>query len=156
MKIVRLNDVQNWLLQSGTLSEFTHSIGQRQTDAEYIEQNLHLPAHLQFVIEQLTAESAADVPADAFDSLPFYSLCKGLFLPLSYLTAERAAQIFGIRTNAPPDTAGREKLLAEFIAKDVGLTLVEKIGCVLGDVFLGQKSTLRRDSLLRLLQSLQM
>lgn len=156
MKIVRSNDVQNWLLQAKSLSEFTQSIGYRRLDSEFIEQNLHLPAHLQFVIEQLADAGQADLPANAFDSIPFYSLCKGLFLPLSYLTSERASQVFGFRAAAPLEFAAREQLLTDFLSRDNGLTLVEKLGCALGDVFLGRKSSIRRDSLMRLLQSVTM
>lgn len=42
------------------------------------------------------------------------------------------------------------------MAKEVGLTLTEKIGCILGDVFLGNRSSVKRDSLLRLLMSVRM
>ena len=47
-------------------------------------------------------------------------------------------------------------MLIEFVEKETGLTLEEKLGCVLGDPFLGRRSTVRRDSLLRLLMSQSM
>ncbi|MCA9067235.1 MAG: hypothetical protein KDA96_29450, partial [Planctomycetaceae bacterium] len=55
-----------------------------------------------------------------------------------------------------PDAAGREALLADFLNRDIGLTLPEQIGCILGDVFLGKRSSVRRDSLVRLLMSMQL
>ena len=155
MKIVHTDDVRNWLISSNRLSDFTHSIGRRKADPDFVESALHLPFHLQFVVEQLSEEDE-EVAADAFDSIPFYSLCKGLFLPMSYLTAERASQLFGFQAEEPPQSAEREALLKEFLDKDLGLTLVEKLGCVLGDVFIGRKSTFRRDSLVRLLLSVVM
>ena len=155
MKTVKSEDVRNWLTSSSRLSEFTHSIGRKRVDADFIESAIHLPFHLQLIIERLS-ETGEDVSADGLNSIPFFSLCKGLFLPLSYLSAERATQLFGFRAAPPPDSAAREVLLREFLGKDVGLNLVEKLGCVLGDVFLGRKSTFRRDSLLRLLLSVEM
>jgi DNA ligase-1 len=96
------------------------------------------------------------VPEDVLNSIPFYSLCRGLFLPLSYLSPERVRQLFGLKIDSQPDSAGRETLIREFLDRDIGLTLTEKLGCVLGDVFFGMPSTYRRDSLLRILSSVQM
>lgn len=155
MKYIQTNDVRAWYQQAQSLTEVTRSIGRRRLDAEYIDAELHMPLHLQFAVEQLAAEDPR-LPADAFDSIPFYSLCKGLFLPLSMLNPERAGFLFGLKIDPPPDSAAREKLLETFLAKEVGLTLVEKLGCILGDVFLGKRSSIRRDSLLRLLTSLRM
>ena len=93
------------------------------------------------------------MPPDAFDCLPFYSLCKGLFLPLSGLTPERVAQLFGIKYTPPkPDHEG---LVRSFLQKPLRLGMAQKIGCLLGDPFLGRKSTFKRDSLIRLLRSMR-
>jgi DNA ligase-1 len=157
MKVIQASDVRQWLSQTGRLTELTRTIGKHSLDDEYAELTLHLPHHLRFVIEKLSDErGGADIPANEFDSISFFSLCKGLFLPLSYLTPERASQIFGMQVADPPDAAGKEQLLAAFLDKELGLTLVEKLGCALGDVFLGRRSTMRRDSLLRLLLSMQL
>ncbi|MDA1016310.1 MAG: hypothetical protein O3A00_17865 [Planctomycetota bacterium] len=156
MKTVQLNDVRNWFSAADNLAEYTNSIGQKHTDPEFLESALKLPLHLQFLIERLEADDDSAEFDTHLESIPFYSLCRGLFLPLSMMNATKAAQVFGLRVNEPPDTAGRETLVAQFFDKDVGLTLTEKLGCVLGDVFLGKKSTVQRDSLLRLLMSLQM
>ncbi|MCA9047078.1 MAG: hypothetical protein KDA89_00020 [Planctomycetaceae bacterium] len=154
MKFVGTNDVRKWFAAATRLSEFTTGIGATATAATGDE--LGVPDHLQFLIRRLVAESGNELPADALDSIPFYSLCKGLFLPLSMLSSERAAAMFGIRTSPPPDVNGREQLLREFLAADIGLTLPEKIGCILGDVFLGRRSSIRRDSLLALLMTMKM
>ncbi len=122
-----------------------------------MESALRLPYHVQFAISSLAAECEDQpLPADSLDSIPFYSLCRGLFLPLSYLGPERIQYLFGLKISGQPDAAEREQLVQRFLDQEVGLTLVEKIGCVLGDVFLGRPSTFRRDSLLRLLGSVQM
>ena len=144
------------------------SIGHKRLSDDYVERTLGLPLHLRFVIESRidAGESVGqrergvvdDTPgstpvADPLASLPFYSLCKGLFLPLSMLHPERVASIFGIESQAPPDAAAREELLRTFLAKDLGLDLVQKLSCILGDAFRGRKSTFKRDSMVSLLLS---
>jgi DNA ligase-1 len=71
------------------------------------------------------------------------------------MAPERAAQLFGLRIDPPPDTAAREALLRRFFERDVGLHITDKIAAVLGDPFRGKPSTFRRDSLVRLLMSTQ-
>src|SRR5262249_54147132 len=93
-------------------------------------------------------------PRDVFDSLPFYSLCRGLFLPLSGLSGERVGQLFGI-VYTPP-TEPLENLCRKFLAKECGLSFFRKIACLLGDAFCGKRSTFRRDSRVRPLRSLRM
>lgn len=156
MKKVELEDVRNWYSAADNLAEFTNSIGHKRVSPEFLESALKLPLHLQFLIERLEADDGTVEADTKLESIPFYSLCRALFLPLSMMNSVKAAQVFGLQMDQPPDTAGREQLVAEFFDKDVGLTLPEKLGCVLGDVFLGKKSTVQRDSLLRLLKSLQM
>src|SRR5579859_3341188 len=156
LHLIGSDDVRSWMGESSTLSGFVRSIGQKQPANEYVENVLGVPFHLQFVIEKLKLERSGDVPRDALDSIPFYSLCKGLFLPLSGLAPERVGQLFGIGVPEPPDAAGREKLLQTFVTRKIGLTLPQKLGCILGDPFLGRPSSFRRDSLVRLLVSVQM
>jgi DNA ligase 1 len=114
-----------------------------------------VPVHVRFAAQ---GARAAGEPHDddAFASIPFYSLCRGLFLPLSGLHPERTAAIFGLVTPDPLDAAAKEALLAEFLRKDVGLNTVQKIACALGDPFRGKKSTYKRDSMLSLLHTMQL
>jgi DNA ligase 1 len=137
------------------LRELFSSIGQTRLSDEYVERTLGLPLHLRFAIEA-KMDAGEDVADDAFASLSFYSLCKGLFLPLSMLYPERTAAIFGIETPPPPDAAAREALLQQFLAKDLGLDLVQKLSCILGDAFRGKKSTFKRDSMITLLTSMEL
>ena len=153
MKFIGTNDVRSWFSEAEQLSEFTTGIGVTTTTSNASE--LGVPDHLQFLIRELTDQEES-VPGDALDSIPFYSLCRGLFLPLSMLDSNRTASIFGLKTDSPPDAAGREALVREFLAKDIGLTLPEQVGCILGDVFLGKRSSVRRDSLVRLLMTTTM
>jgi DNA ligase 1 len=72
------------------------------------------------------------------------------------LSPDRVAQVFGLQVDPAPDSAGKEQMLAEFLGKDTGLNLTEQLECVLGDPFLGNRSTVRRNSLVRLLMSMRM
>jgi DNA ligase-1 len=155
MKIVQTDDVRAWLTGTPDLGELLRSIGEKHLGGAYVERALGLPLHLRFALEKLGAERGT-VDAGALDSIPFYSLCRGLFLPLSAMAPEKAAQLFGLRVDPPPDTAGREALLLRFFEKDLGLSIAQKIACVLGDPFHGRRGTLRRDSLVRLLMSMQL
>lgn len=155
MKFVGTNDVRTWFAEAHDLSEFSRGFGRRSAD-DTQQSTLGLPEHLEFVLRRMASESDDALPAAALDSIPFYSLCRGLFLPLSMMDPDRAAVIFGLSIPPPPDSTGREALLQEFFEKEIGLSISEKLGCVLGDVFLGKRSTMRRDSLLRLLLTTKM
>ena len=148
MQWVTLDQVGDWYLRSRRLSEFTHSVGRSPVDQDYLAGMLGFPLHLEHVVRRLAAERG-EVAADALDSIPFYSLCRGLWLPLSGMLPERAAQLFGLVIDEPPDSAARGELLRTFMSADIGLPVVEKVACLLGDPFRGARSTFRRDSLLR-------
>lgn len=157
MHVVRIDDLRGWYQGSEQLSTLARSIGQKQTSPEYLEEAVGVPLHLRFAItKRMEEEGGADVPQDAFDSIPFYSLCRGLFLPLSSMSPEKARALFGLEVEAPPDAKGKEALLVRFLDKEVGLDLVQKLACVLGDPFRGKPSTFRRDSLIRLLMSISL
>jgi DNA ligase-1 len=151
---VTLEDVKDFDKQRG-LSSIFRAIGKKRLSDEYVERVLGMPMHLRFALEGRIDEGRA-VTDDALASIPFYSLCKGLFLPLSMLQPEAAAAYFGIQAAPPPDMLAREALLSTFLQKDVGLSLVQKLACILGDPFCGRRSTFKRDSMLSLLLSLSM
>src|SRR5439155_21741239 len=123
---------------------------------EYVANSLGVPFHVVYAIKEAVADDGHPLASDAFDSIPFFSLCKGFLLPLSGLAQDRVAQLFGFLGDEPPDSTTREKLLHDFVSRDLGLSLTLKLGCILGDPFLGRPSTFRRDSLLRLLMSASM
>ncbi len=156
LKHVTSDHVRDWYATASSLTVFARSLGQRWTSAEYLENAIGLPFHLRMVIQRLAEERGGDVPSTALDSIPFYSLCRGLFLPLAGLQPEKAAAIFGLQCEPPPDAAAREVLLKKLVARDLGLTLEQKLACMLGDPFLGRAGTLQRDSLVRLLMTVQL
>lgn len=157
MRFVEQNDLRHWMRESRSLSSMRAAIGSREIDGAYLHEVLGVPLHLQFVVSRLAATTPEGLVDDAaLDAIPFYSLCRGLFLPLSGLTPERAAYLFGLVCDAPLDVAGKEELLQRFLHKPIGLSPLQKIACVLGDPFFGKPSTMRRDSLVRLLMSVTM
>jgi len=156
LRRVTVDDIRDWYARASTLELFTRSLGQRRVSNEHLEQNIGLPLHLRVVIQGLAAETDGVVPSAALDSIPFYSLCRGLLLPLEGLHPDKVAHVFGLKVDPSPDTKGREELLTTFVAKEVGLSLEQKLACLLGDPFMGNPSSFRRDSLMRLLQSMQL
>jgi DNA ligase-1 len=155
LNLVTNDHIRAWYSKASTLTAFTQSLGRREIDGAYLEDTVGLPPHLRMVIQNLARQQAGAVAGDALDSIPFYSLCRGLFLPLSGIQPEKAAFLFGLRTEAPPDASAREQLLSTFLQKDIGLSLEQKLACILGDPFLGRPSTFRRDSLVRLLMTVK-
>src|SRR2546422_326936 len=91
LRIVHSDDVRDWYAGSTTFSEYLRSIGAKHVDSEYLECALGMPLHLSFISQLLMEEGDGNVPNDALDSIPFYSLCRGLFLPLSGMSPEKAA-----------------------------------------------------------------
>jgi DNA ligase-1 len=156
MNVIHSDHVRAWFASGAKLSDFVQSIGRKKVDFEYLERVLGMPLHLAMVTTRLRQERGGSVLQNALDSIPFYSLCRGLLLPLAGLSCERVAALFGIRADEPLDAAARERLLSTFLTKPVGLSLVQKLACMLGDPFLGRRSTFRRDSLLRLLMSVHL
>lgn len=155
MHFVDQGNLRDWLAEGDTIERFTRGIGRDPIDEDWLEDELGLPQHLAFTMRALVAEDPT-ARVDLLQSIPFYSLCKGLFLPLSGMGPDKAGSIFGLQVEAPLDFNGREGLLQRFLVRDVGLTLVQKLSCILGDPFRGGPATMKRDSLIRLLLSVEM
>lgn len=155
MKIIQTDDVRAWYARAASLGDLTRSIGPERLADEYLSRAFGLPLHVRFVIEKLSAERG-ELPPGALDSIPFHSLCRGVLLPLSSMSPAMAAQHFGLTVDPPPDTAGRAALLLRYFEKDLGLSIEQKLGAALGDPFQGKPSSFRRDSLIRLLLSVEL
>ncbi|MFN7706612.1 MAG: hypothetical protein ACK5OH_01255, partial [bacterium] len=92
LKLVTQNDVRDWYLASDDLAESLKSIGLPAEEVAIPE----LPYHLQIAIESLSNQSEDGIVSpEAFNSISFFSLCKGLFLPLSGMADHRATELFG-------------------------------------------------------------
>ncbi len=163
MHFVGTDALKGWMNEGESL-RITRGIGRQLAGEDYLEDALGVPFHLAFAIRKLaeherdSSKRIGEPKADGVTlaSIPFYSLCKGLFLPLERLSPDKAASVLGIQADPPPDHTGREELLKRWLAAQNGLDLVDKLACVLGDPFRGRPGTFRRDSLLTLLQSVQL
>ncbi len=155
MKIITQYDVQDWYAADNDLSSSMKSIGLQSEVLSLPD----MPYHLQVAIAVMAEEDpAASIPIERFSSISFFSLCKGLFLPLSRLADQRASEIFGFscQSKSIASTQATAQLVETFLNTEVGLSFCQKIACLLGDLFEGRRSSFRRDSLLRLLQSVSL
>ncbi len=155
MKIITQYDVQDWYAAANDLASSLKSIG-LQSDKLFVPE---MPFHLQVAISSLAKEDpTAAIPIERFASISFFSLCKGLFLPLSGLADQRAMELFGFicQSKSIASKLASEQLIETFLNASVGLSFCQKIACLLGDPFEGRRSMFRRDSLLRLLQSVSL
>lgn len=145
--------LRDWLNETGDLGQLSRGVGRKRSDGEgYLAEALGFPVHLELTVGALLQDDP-DATLDLLASIPFFSLCKGLLLPLSGLAPERVAHIFGFQADDILDSAGREALLAKFFGAEVGLDLEQKLSCVLGDPWRGDTGGMRRDTLVRLLES---
>ena len=80
MKIITQYDVQDWYAAANDLASSLKTIGLQSDDLSLPD----MPFHLKVAISALAkADPVAAIPNERFSSIPFFSLCKGLFLPLS-------------------------------------------------------------------------
>ena len=155
MKIITEFDVQDWYTAGNDLAATLKTIGLQSDDLSLPE----MPYHLQVAIAALAKEDpTAAIPIERFASISFFSLCKGLFLPLSGLADQRATEIFGFacQSKSIASTQASIQLVETLLNTEIGLSFCQKIACLLGDPFEGRRSMFRRDSLLRLLQSVSL
>ncbi|MFT4622043.1 MAG: DNA ligase-1 [Myxococcota bacterium] len=98
---VRIDEVRDWLGESGEIRRLTQSIGHEPPSAAFLEEALGLPLHVEFAMRKLVEHDPA-ASLDLLASIPFYSLCTGLFVPLSGMAPEKVASLFGFATPPPP------------------------------------------------------
>jgi DNA ligase 1 len=155
MKVISIHDVQDWYATSHDLASSFKSIGLQSEEVAMPE----MPYHLQVAVSAIAKrDPLAEVPIEEFSSISFFSLCKGLFLQLSGLADQRATEIFGFvcQSKSIASATSNSQLIKKFLAGEVGLSFCQKIACLLGDPFFGRRSMFRRDSLVRLLQSVSL
>src|SRR6185436_11691959 len=134
LRFLEDSDVREWFAEVPDLADIDRGIGLRAMDGKHLEDTLGFPLHVGFCLRH-RLDRGEPVPRDRFlASIPFYSLCRGLFVPLSGMSADRSAALFHVGLEGPPTTEGREQLLQKFLGQENGLSLDQRIGCILGDV----------------------
>ncbi len=155
VRFVESDDLRSWLRSTPDLARITRGIGRRPISTSYLDEQLRLPVHLQFAVRFL-ADEEPSATMDRLASIPFYSLCRAVLLPLSGMHPDKTAYLFGLQTEPPPDSAARAQILSDLLEKEIGLSLIDKLACIYGDPFRGRPGGFKRDSLLRLLLSVQL
>ncbi len=125
-------------------------LGRHAASSEYLRHGLGMPYHLSFLAQTLAQDTKV---GDFLASIPFYSLCRGLLMPLAGMTPGKAVELFGVQIPAPPTMGEREASFQRFLSVEIGLDMQQKFGCLIGDPFAGRPSRFRRESLMRLLLS---
>ena len=112
-----------------------------------------LPDHLWILAETLGGTLYENGVPD-LASIPFYSLCRAVLLPLVGMTPQDSARLFGVEIPPPPKGEARAELLRDFMCRDCGLTPTVKIACLLADPCEGRSARIRRDGMVDLLQTM--
>lgn len=114
--------------QSGGLLALVGEFGQ-----DFVIHQLGWPAPESWAA-QVLLQRQPRAPAQALDSLPFASLCRGLLAPLMALSVRQQQRLFGFSLkNWERET--RQAKLQECFARDLGLTAVEKVCWLTGERF---------------------
>jgi DNA ligase-1 len=150
MHFVDRTDIQQWIAEPGALGEAARGIGTTRPEGSFLEQELGLPYHLATLLEQ------RGVVREDLASIPFHSLCRGLVVPLCGLRAEKIGQLFGVVGTPAGDGAARLAVLERFMDRDLGLSVLRKVGMLMGDPFHGRACGLQRDSLIHLLATVSL
>ena len=173
MKVIRDEDVAGWYRKQGLMSglrraqevlrmtryerepeSWSLAADPRMLEgpAKYLELSPLLSAALSEVLAERPETGDEEIP-----SLPFFSLCYGLFLPLSGMTPQRIGELFRLDwPHEPPSREQRAQLISEFLEREVGLTLYDKICLALGDPFGGKRPWVGRDTLISALAHVDM
>jgi ATP-dependent DNA ligase len=149
-------EVARWMMEDGPIAGVRQArigIGARETSKEYLNELLGLTPSVSFAI-RAHLDERPDAAPDSLDSIPFYSLCKGFFLPLMGIAPERVAGLFGLIPSPALAQDQKAALVQELLDRPLGLSLSEKAGLVLGDPFSGRSPSVRHDTLCQVLAQL--
>lgn len=152
-QFVRLEQVGQWFSDAG-MDAVAATQGMFKDPVTQLER-LGVPPHIVLLMQRAHSEGI-EWTRGTLESLPYESLCRGLFLPLMMLDPVRVATLFGIRGSQRLASAERMNLAAEFLTRDSGLAITEKIGCLFCDPFFGVASRIRQDTLIRVLMGVRL
>jgi DNA ligase-1 len=155
-QIIDDHTVLNYLKEQGLVNVYKtvrQGLGSLSPSPHYLAGLLEVPPSLCFALEALFQEEASPA-ANALDSISLFSLCKGLFLPLSGMSSSKIASLFGFYWEG--DKVAHRELVAKFLAEEMGLALSEKIAYLMGDPFTGQNSYMGQDTLIQVLCTIRL
>lgn len=150
------DDVANWMLQDGPVDGVRQArigIGKRGVSETALNHLLGLGVGTSFAIQAVLSDDP-EAPADSLTSLPFFSLCKGFFLPLMGIAPDRLPGLFGLHPPQPLSPEKKVLLVEDFLEREIGLSLAEKVGLIFGDPFRGHAASVRHDTLCHLLSQM--
>lgn len=156
MKTVEHELILSWFGNSPLLSEFNRTLGAGRTDPDYVDEVLKIPRHLNVLVSALVEEEGAELPKNALDSISFYDLCLGLWLPMDPMEPEISEKIFELSSEQISRVADIEEFFISFLRRQMGLSLPLKVACLMGDPFMGKPGHFQKETLFRLLKSLNM
>jgi len=157
MQLVSEDQVKDWASGASPLAAYREAIqsfgpkGLDDPSPLRVRRRLGIGPALGLAIETLLAEDPK-TDAHALASIPLHSMARGIYLPLSGMTADAVGNLFGFQWQAPE--TDETALVQQFIDRDLGLSLPEKIGVLMGDPFGGQPSGVGFDSLVAVLARL--
>lgn len=125
------------------------AVGESAGKAPFLDDRPELPISLEFA-SRVALDLDPQAGDGALDSLPFYSLCRGLYLPLLGWAPQRERAAFG--TETPHAGAAREALLLRFFERaEIGLSTLEKTMFFLADPFRDRAPAISEEVILGLL-----
>ncbi|MGH9848200.1 MAG: hypothetical protein ACREEM_56705, partial [Blastocatellia bacterium] len=153
--IVTADAVKQWLFDRGVVVGVGEMMQVAPLSREEWMDQFDIPAHVAVALTGLVErEGEESLRAEALDSIPFVSLCRGVLLPLAAIAREKVQALFGVAAGEPLDAAARMKLVEDFFRREIGLTVEEKVAVLLGEPYGGRKGGFRRDSLFNTAASL--
>ena len=155
IKIIDEFSLQNDLRQRSLIEAYkiaSQGLGKISPDLSSICELLQIPYSLGFALQSIFEEES-DPKTSSLDSISFFSLCKGLFLPLTGMSPSKTQYLFHVRYKEKEFS--NQEIVEKFLRNDTGLDLVDKIAYLMGDPFSGIKPRIGKDTLLRILSRIR-
>ncbi|WP_372369412.1 hypothetical protein [Candidatus Uabimicrobium sp. HlEnr_7] len=145
--------IREYSLKQGLIASYVEAqqgLGITKKNKNYAAELLNIPVSLAFALENIVRSKQEQ----SLDSISFFSLLYGLYLPLSGMNEQKIAQTFGIFWKSR--AGNNQGLVSEFLHKDIGLSLEEKINFLMGDPFSGKAARMGQDTLINVLASIRL
>lgn len=145
--------IKQYSLKRGLVASYIdvqQGLGRTKKNKNYAAELLDLPVSLTFALENVVRLQGEQ----SLDSISFFSLLYGLYLPLCGMNEQKTRQTFGVHWKSR--VGNHQGLISEFLHKDLGLSLSEKINFLMGDPFSGKAARMGQDTLINILASIRL